>query len=137
MKKSYPAFIPAIFSTILITFAATFPTFAANDPSIKGNLRHNIIDSMNQYIQTQSIDKTMYVYDAVDGKLLKLTLDELHDGVVNKSGFYVSCADFKYQYGRNFDVDFLVRPAYKSLVTTQALIHSVNGNKRQYHLETL
>ena len=75
--------------------------------------------------------------DSMEGKLLKLKLDELHNGIVKKNGFYVSCADFKDQNGRKIDIDFLVRPSGDRLITTQALVHSVNGEKRKYHLETM
>ncbi len=79
----------------------------------------------------------MYVYDSVQGSLLKLKLDKLHSGIVKKGDFYVSCADFKDQAGRKIDVDFMVRPSGNKLITTQALIHSVDGKKRKYHLEKM
>ena len=131
--------IHAVFSVCLLTvmslmFAAT--ALAADDPSIKGNLRQNIQASMTEYIDHQSIDGTMYVYDAVDGKLLKLKLDKLHEGIVKKGDFYVSCADFTDQQGRTIDIDFMVREKGGDLITTQALVHSVDGKKRKYHLES-
>ena len=110
---------------------------AANDSSIKGDLRKNIKQSMETFIKHQTINGAMYVYDSVDGKLLRLNFDKLHDGIVKKGDFYVSCADFKDQKGRKIDIDFLVRPADQQLVTTQALVHSVDGEKRKYHLEKL
>ncbi len=110
---------------------------AADDPSIKGSLRDNIQASMNSFIQQQSIDGRIYVYDAVEGKLLKLKLDELHSGIVKKGDFYVSCADFRDERDRKIDIDFLVRPGDGKLITTQALVHSIDGKKRKYHLETM
>jgi len=117
-----------------LIFSATL--MAANDPSIKGELRQNIKVAMENYIQGNTIDGLMYVYDSVDGKLLKLNFDKLHDGIVDKNGFYVSCADFKDQNGRKVDIDFLVRPAGDGLITTQALVHAIDGNKRKYQLES-
>jgi len=113
------------------------PLHAADDPSIKGDLRSNIKASMQKYISNNTVDGHLFLYDAVKGNLLKLKLDELHDGIVEKSGFYVSCADFKDQNGRKIDVDFLVRPTGKQLLTTQGIVHSINGNKRKYHLEKI
>jgi len=111
--------------------------FAADDPSIKGDLRKNVQQSMAGFIKEQTIDEHLYVYDAVKGKLLKLKLTELHVGIVKKGDFYVSCADFIDQNGNKVDIDFMVRKANNSLITTQALVHSVNGKKRKYHLEKL
>ena len=119
----------------LIMSATLSNAYAADDPSIKGDLRENIKQSMASFIQQQTIDGEMYVYDAVDGQLLSLTLDELHSGIVKKGDFYVSCADFKDEKGRKIDVDFMVRQSAGQWVTTQALIHSVAGHKRKYHLE--
>ena len=131
--------IHAVFSVCLLTvMSLIFATsaLAADDPSIKGSLRQNIQASMNEYIDHQSIDGTLYVYDAVDGKLLKLKLDKLHEGIVKKGDFYVSCADFTDQQGRTIDIDFMVREKGGDLITTQALVHSVDGKKRKYHLES-
>jgi len=121
--------------TALLTLSSL--AFAGNDASIKGDLRSNIHFAMNQYIQGQAIDGQMYVFDSADGKLLKLKLDELHDGIVKKGDFYVSCADFVDHNGRKVDIDFLVRKQGNLLVTTQAIVHAVNGDKRKYHLESI
>lgn len=110
---------------------------AADDPSIKGNLRTNIGESMSAFIERQSVDGKMYLYDATEGNLLNLSFVELHKGIVKKSDFYVSCADFEDQHGRKVDIDFLVRPANGKMVTTQALVHSIDGKKRKYHLEKM
>jgi len=135
-KKVTNVLLYAITSLILsVSMAST--VFAANDPSIKGDLRGNIQQAMQQFIQQQTINQAMYLYDAVDGHLLKLTLDKLHDGIVKKGDFYVSCADFKDQKGRKIDVDFLVRSDDHKLIATQGLVHSVDGEKRKYHLEKL
>lgn len=120
-------------SAILTGMAA----LAADDPSIKGDLRTGIGNAMNQYIESQTIDGRFYLYDAVGGQLLNLTFDGLHEGIVDKNGFYVSCADFIDQHGRKIDVDILVRPAGDTLKATQAIVHSIDGDKRQYHLENM
>ena len=125
------------YSLLILGFMLFANVYAADDPSIKDSLRANIQNSMNAYITHQSIDGRMYVYDAVEGKLLKLKLDELHSGIVKKGAFYVSCADFVDQQGRKIDIDFMVRPKAGGFITTQALVHSVDGDKRKYHLEKL
>ncbi len=127
----------SIVTALILGLSLSWQAFAADDPSIKGDLRSNIQQSMQSYIDQQSIDGDMYVYDAKKGKLLKLQLTKLHDGIVKKGDFYVSCADFHDQKGRKIDVDFMVRTSGDRFVTTQALIHSVEGKKRKYHLEKL
>ena len=117
-----------------MSVAATI-VFAADDPSIKGDLRKNIKTSMMSYIESNTINDTYYVYDAIGGKLLELKLDKLHDGIVKKGDFYVSCADFVDQNGSKVDIDFLVMEDSQNLKTLQAVVHSVDGKKRKYHLE--
>ncbi|MFC1749550.1 hypothetical protein ACFL2V_12165 [Pseudomonadota bacterium] len=129
--------IKSALGLLVVAGALSFNAMAANDPNIKGDLRTNIQHSMTQFIDQQSDDGSMFVYDAVKGKLLKLKLAELHEGIVKKGDFYVSCADFHDQAGRKIDIDFMVRPIGGDLITTQALVHSIDGKKRKYHLEKL
>lgn len=134
MKKIIHKLLNFVFcGTILISMAS----FAADDPTIKGDLRTNISNAMNQYVESHTIDGKLYLYDAVGGQLLSLRFDSLHKGIVNKNGFYVSCADFVDQRSRKIDVDFLVRQAGDKLKVTQAIIHSIDSNKRTYHLENM
>ncbi len=108
---------------------------AGNDPSIKGDLRTNVHQAMNDFVAKNTIGGVLSIYDPVDGVLLKLGSYELHDGIVKKGDFYVSCADFVDQKGRKIDVDFLVLPNGGKLQTAQGIVHSVSGKKRKYHLE--
>ena len=124
-------------TALLLGASLSFSVSAADDPSIKGELRTNVNQSMNDFINNQTIDGSMYIYDSVKGNLLKLKLDKLHSGIVEKGGFYVSCADFKDQNGNKVDVDFMVRPSGDKFITTQALLHKVDGKKRKYHLENM
>ncbi len=110
-------------------------SFAADDPTIKGNLRTNISQAMSQYVEDQTVDGKIDLYDAVDGKLLSLTFDSLHAGIVKKEGFFVSCADFMDQQDRLIDIDFLVKQSGNTLKVTQAIVHSIDGEERVYHLE--
>ncbi|MCF6323292.1 MAG: hypothetical protein L3J89_03045 [Gammaproteobacteria bacterium] len=47
---------------------------------------------MASLIEIQTIDEHLYVYDAIERKLLQLKLPALHSGIVKKGNFYVSCA---------------------------------------------
>jgi len=120
---------------LLLMISITGTAWAGNDKSIKGDLRSNIQYSMNQYIKVNSINGILTVYDSIDGKLLKMKLDNLHSGIVKKGDYYVSCADFVDQNNRKIDIDFMVIKDGSTLITTQALVHSVDGAKRKYHLE--
>lgn len=108
---------------------------AADDPSIKGDLRQSIMDSMMTYIKKQMVEETFIIYDAPQGRLLKLRFDKLHEGIVKKGEFYVSCADFYTNSGQKADLDFLVLKDGNQLKTIQAVVHSIDGKKRKYHLE--
>ena len=137
MRKALARAILGWGSVAVLAGLLTSPSsWAGNDPSIKGDLRTGIHAAMNEYLETQTIDGTVKLYDPVDGKLLRLEFDNLHDGIVRKGDFYVSCADFVDQDGRKIDVDFLVLPDGDRLLATQAIVHSVDGAKRKYHLES-
>ena len=124
-------------SVLVLSVMLSAQSFAANDPSIKGDLRSNIQQSMADFINTHSVDGKVFLYDSVKGGLLKLKFDNLHSGIVKKGGFYVSCADFIDQNNRKVDIDFLVVPNGNKLVASQALIHAIDGSKRKYHLENI
>ncbi len=124
-----------IATSLLLSLAMSSPAMADDDPSIKGELRQNIQASMKNFIRSETIDGAFYLYDPVEGRLLRLKFDKLHEGILRKADFYVSCADFVDQNGRKVDVDMLVRNSAGKLITTQAIVHAVNDSKRQYHLE--
>ncbi len=107
---------------------------ATEQPSITGQLRTHIQDTMQQYIANQSVDGKLFVYDAVKNKLLELTFKRLHAGVAKKGDFYVSCADFIDQDGAKVDLDFMVRPSGEAFIATQAIVHSIEGLQRAYHV---
>ena len=121
---------------LLLGLALSSLAIADDDPSIKGKLRQDIQTSMKNFIRSETIDGTFYLYDPVEGKLLRLKFDKLHEGILRKADFYVSCADFVDQNGRKVDVDMLVRDSAGKLITTQAIVHAVNDSKREYHLES-
>jgi len=116
-------------------FAAPISGLAGDDTSIKGELRSDIKASMNQYIKFQSIDDAMYLYDPVEDKVHRMKLVKLHEGIKRKGNFFVSCADFTDQKGHKLDIDFMVRQRGSRLITTQAIVHAIDGNKRKYQLE--
>ncbi len=88
--------------------------------------------AMQRYIDQHTINGVTHYYDSVEGRMLRLTFDYLHDGVKEKGPYRVSCADFKDQFGRTLDFDYLVIEADGSYRVTQALLHKVNGKKRDY-----
>lgn len=109
---------------------------AADDPSIKGQLRTDIRGSMRQFIKERTAHGSYLHYDPTTGELLNLKLKQVHSGIVRKGNFYVSCADFADQKGRVIDMDLLVIPAGNRLRTSQAIVHAVDGKKRAYDLES-
>lgn len=120
---------------LLLITGLTLPAAAADDPSIKGDLRKNIHSAMNSHIESNTFDGDYIIYDAVEGKLLELEFKDLHSGIVKKGDFYVSCADFKDDEGTLYDIDFLVVEKQGQLMVIEALVHSAGGNKRQYQVE--
>lgn len=109
--------------------------FAADDPSIKGDLRANIKAAMMTHVSQTKINGDYVIFDAVEGGLKRLALKELHEGIVKKGDFYVSCADFEDVDGNLYDIDFLVAESDNELRVMQALVHKINDDKRKYHVE--
>ncbi len=68
--------------------------FAADDPSIEGQQRADIKASMAAHIETSKYADVYLIFDAVAGGLKRLDFDHVHDGIVRKGEFFVSCADF-------------------------------------------
>ncbi|HEV8185510.1 MAG TPA: hypothetical protein VGP40_06105, partial [Chthoniobacterales bacterium] len=86
MKQTY---ISALCT--LLTFSPC--AFAADDPSIKDPARSEIQASMKKHVDDLTVDGTYHIYDPTAGRLHRLKFDKLHEGIVKKADFYVSCAD--------------------------------------------
>ena len=119
----------------ILVAALAQAALGGDDPSIKGKLRTDIQEAMSSHIDENSVKSKYLVYDTVEGKLQRLTFKELHTGIVKKAEFYVSCADFVDGSGRKFDLDFLVVDDGEKLKVIQGMVHSIDGEKRKYHLE--
>ncbi|HSG31868.1 MAG TPA: hypothetical protein VLB82_10020 [Thermodesulfobacteriota bacterium] len=121
------------FSLMFVTLSMV--VYAGDDPSIQGKPRTGSQTAMTNHINANTFDGKYVIYDAVQGKLLKLDFKELHAGLVKKGDFYVSCADFTDTQGNKYDLDFLVGEKSNDYFVVQALVHKVNTDKRKYHLE--
>jgi len=110
-------------------------SFGADDPGIKGQTRTGIQSAMKSHIDENVFNGKYLVYDAVEGKLKQLTLKKLHEGIVKKAEYYVSCADFVDNQGNLYDLDLLVVQQSGDFRVLETVVHSINGNKRKYHLE--
>ncbi len=130
-----PKFLIAAFlSGLLLTVTAG--AFAADDPSIAGDLRVGIKKAMLEHVAANSVDGRYVFYDAVDGELLRLQFDALHEGIVRKGDFYVACGDFTAADGTYYDLDMLVaeRPD-GGMRVLQSIVHKKGDQKRRYHVE--
>ena len=134
-NNSYTIFSLSLLIFVCSLFVTSSVSFGGNDPSIGGELRKNIQTSMQAFIDSNTIGGVYSIYDPIDGRLRQLTFKELHEGIVKKGDYYVSCADFTDPNQKMVDLDFLVIPAGDHLQVTQAVIHSADGKKRKYHLE--
>lgn len=108
---------------------------AADDPRIKGEKRAAIQAAMQEHIDRNSVKGDYVLYDAVTDDVLKLRLIRLHDGIVKKGDYYVSCADFNDPDGKEFDLDFFVVEEEGQFRAIQGVVHKADGVKRKYHLE--
>lgn len=124
-----------LITAMIIIMGIATTGFAANDPSIKGQMRAGIQAAMNEHIKHNAVGMKYAIYDSVKGELKWLTLDKLHDGIVKKGDFYVSCADFVDVQGKKYDIDFLVIQEDDTYRVLEAVVHAEDGKKRKYHLE--
>ena len=132
--KRNAAAIHIVFALFCALLAGSV-AWAGGCKAVTGQLKGDIKASMNAFIEGKTVDGTFYMFDAVKGDLMRLRFSKLHDGVMKKGDFFVSCADFVDGDGRKVDLDFLVVKSGGGYVTTQAVLHSIDGKKRKYHLE--
>lgn len=128
---------PAIFFVLLLVLTSMVISNSANagdDLSIKGQLRTDITNSMETYIAKQTIDGKLFVFDAVQNKLLELTSGKLHKRISKDGEFYITCADYVDQDGQKVDLDFLVKTSGNKQITTQTIVHAVDDKYRPYHV---
>ncbi len=107
---------------------------AADDPSIRGTLRPQIWEIIDDYLVTQMPDGTMRLYDPIENRVLRLEITALPERVVRKGDFYVGSADCVDQDGRKIDVNFLVLQTEKPMQVTQAIVHKIDGVERRINL---
>ena len=122
-------------TVILVLLAFTLTAFAANDPSIKGEKRRAIQAAMQEHISQNTVNGHYILYDTITDDVLKLKLAKLHDGIVKKADYYISCADFHDRDGTYFDLDFMVIEKDGKFRALQGIVHKVGDVKRKYHLE--
>ena len=120
---------------ILVLSAFTLSAFAANDPSIKGEKRRAIQAAMQEHIGQNTVNGHYILYDTITDDVLRLKLAKLHDGIVKKADYYISCADFHDRDGTYFDLDFMVIEKDGKFRALQGIVHKVGDVKRKYHLE--
>ncbi|MDP6351473.1 MAG: hypothetical protein QF926_14805 [Alphaproteobacteria bacterium] len=125
----------AVLLALAASLAFTANAFAADDPTIKGLLRANIKAAMARHFAQSQVNGKYLMYDAVEDKLLRLELDYLHDGVVTKGDYYVSCVDMRDANGVVYDLDLLVVDTGEQFRVLQSVVHKIAGEKRPYHLE--
>jgi hypothetical protein len=123
-----------LFILALTTLVASNSANAGDDNSIKGQLRKDIQNSMEEYISKQTMDGKLYVFDAVQNKLLTLTSGKLRPGIVKDGNFYLTCADYTDQDGNKIDLDFMVRKNGEEYITSQTIVHAVDDEYRPYHV---
>jgi len=90
---------------------------------------------MLTHVTENTIKGQYMIYDSNKGELKRLKMTKLHNGIVRKGEFFVSCADFEDQEGKIYDLDFLVSPNGEGHRVIQTIIHAENGIKRKYHIE--
>ena len=121
--------------TAALLLGLTTAAFTADDPSIKGATREGVQRAMQSHIAKNTLADRYVIYDAQTGHLNRLAFKELHAGIVKKGDFYVSCADFLDGQGKKYDIDFLVAQKNGAYHVLQGLVHSIDGEKRKYHVE--
>lgn len=112
-------------TTVALLTLVTGLSFAGNDPSIKGAERMSVATAMKSHIDYHIIDGKYLIYDAASNVMRSLTFATLHDGIVKKGDFYVSCADFLDDKGNKLDLDFLIVKQDEDYKFVQSLVHKV------------
>ena len=91
---------------------------------------------MPEHVSENTVDGDYIIYDAVEGQLLRLKFDSLHDGIVKKGDFYVACGDFNAHDGTYYDLDMLVAETGDGgMRVPQSIVHKKADEKRKYHVE--
>jgi hypothetical protein len=100
---------------------------------------HELAQAVRAYIDAQaSRDNGHFdVYDPLAGKMLRLTLVQVHEDRLAALGrdAYFACADFKSNRGTVYDVDVFMKQTPNGLEATDTAIHKVDGHPRYYWIE--
>lgn len=118
----------------ILMFGAANIALSADDPSIQGEPREKSQKAMQTHIEQNQINGDYVVYDGIQGELLLLEPVKLHEGLVKKGEYYISCADFVDADGNKYDLDFLVAEQDGEYKVYDAIVHKKDGDKRKYHV---
>jgi hypothetical protein len=124
----------SVFALVFFISTSTL-VLASDDPTIQGEPGQNSQSAMKTHIDQNSFNDKYIIHDAVAGQMKRLTFKELHSGLVKKGDFYVSCADFVDDKGNLYDIDLVVAEEEGDYRVYQAIVHKINGEKRDYNIE--
>ena len=118
-----------------VAMLATTAAYAADDPSIKGQMRTEIQSAMMTHINSNLLEGRYIVFDDADRRVKRLAYERLHKGIVRKGKFFVSCAAFSNFDGTPYDLDFLVAKSGDDYRVLQTVVHKVGDDERAYSVE--
>jgi hypothetical protein len=127
--------------TLLVFFSVTLSVSAQDsagtlNPKVKAETLDTIQKLMLKHIKDHAIKGIYLFYDAVTDELLRLKFKEAHSGVFAAGEeFYASCMHFTDSEGTLYDLDVLVAEEDGKFRVLQTIVHSVDEQKRPYHLE--
>ena len=133
IRRSGRFFSIAILSFFVISL---LPATAADDPNIPAKTKEKVLTALTAHIQSVQAKHqgSFPVLDFTQGKVIDLTLEKVHAGVVKKGddGFFVSCADFRGKDRVLYDLDFLVDENFEVVLS---FLHKKDGKKYNYEVE--
>jgi hypothetical protein len=124
-----------IVTTGLVMGLFSLPALSMADRDLDPGTEAQIQKAMRDHIVASQMDGGYVIYDALGGGFKHLTFKQVHPGVVQMSGFYVSCIDFVDEGGLLYDIDFMVAKGDHGYRVYRDLIHAVDGKVRSFHRE--
>ena len=127
--------------TLVVFFSVTLSVSAQDsagtlNPTVKAETLETIQKLMLKHIEEHSIKGIYLLYDAVTDELLRLKFKGVHSDVLTVGGeFYASCILFTDSEETMYDLDVLVVEDDGKFRVLQTIVHSVEEQKRPYHLE--
>jgi hypothetical protein len=120
--------IPSVLGLLFVLFAGNL--YAGEPSTLDEATKSKVRQEIERYVTTDTqLKKSFLLIDPRTDRVLRLTFDHVHEGIMPHPKGYAACADFKDKSGKVYDVDIVVDATKEQVQVQEIHLHKVGGKK--------